>query len=63
MISEPKKTQSNPERERMRASRGEGQRRPYKKPTIRCLGDIRDITFGASGGLGDSGQELTHGFL
>lgn len=29
-------------------------RLPYRKPRLRILGDVRDMTFGASPGIGDS---------
>ena len=36
------------------------QRKPYRKPYLKNLGDLRTLTLGGSAGAGDSGGSLTH---
>lgn len=36
------------------------QRKPYRKPCLKKLGDLRSLTLGGSAGAGDSGGSLTH---
>lgn len=39
---------------------GERCRRPYRPPRLEVLGDVRDLTFGGSPGIGDSGFPNTN---
>ena len=34
-------------------------RKPYRKPQLEILGDLRTLTLGGSPGLNDSGSEFT----
>lgn len=43
------------ERENLTTGGGGVRRKPYEKPQLQVLGDLRDITLGGSGGSGDSG--------
>ena len=36
------------------------QRKPYRKPHVTSLGDLRTLTLGGSAGAGDSGGSFTH---
>lgn len=35
--------------------------RPYQKPILEELGDLRSVTLGYSNSIGESGREATHG--
>ena len=35
-------------------------RKPYRKPQLEVLGDLRTLTLGGSPGLNDSGGDTTH---
>ena len=37
-------------------------RKIYLVPTLKCLGDVRDLTLGGSTGTGDSGDPATQQF-
>lgn len=39
---------------------GEVSRKPYRKPTVLVLGDLRTLTLGGSEGIGDSGMGDPH---
>ncbi len=43
-----------------RRSDAVGGRRPYVRPRLRCLGDVRDVTLGPSLGTGESGQPSSY---
>lgn len=38
-------------------------KKPYKKPQLISLGDIRDVTMGGSPGVGDSGGGTPENFV